>query len=157
MELLLTCGLCMYFVAHCFPSSPTSSRLEQNISVIACSIPALQPLFKAMNGRTQGSSNSKGAQSKSHPVLSTWKESTASKFSSRSRNFHSIKNNDTNSDSEEQILPSVQEAAAGLGSPTEAGGMGIRKTTDVQLFYHEAGVAGNKQSQLGKDKPTEMV
>lgn len=140
-----------------FPPNLTSSRLEQNISVIACSAPALQPLFKAFNNLTQGSSNTKGAQSKSHPVLSSWKETTANKFSSRSRNFHSIKNNDTNSDSEEQILPSQHEAAAGLGSPTEAGGKGIRKTTDVQLFYHEAGVPGNRQSQLGKDKPIEMV
>ena len=141
------------FVLHTL----TSSRLEQNIAVIACSVPALQPLFKAFNNRTQGSSNTKGAQSKSHPVLSSWKETTANKFSSRSRNFHSIKNNDTNSDSEEQILPSQHDAAAGLGSPiTDARGKGIRKTTDVELFY-EAGVTGKRQSQLGKDKPTDMV
>lgn len=157
MELRSICGLCMQFLAQRSPSTLTSSRVEQNIAVVACSIPALQPLFKAFSDRTQGSSNTKGAQSKSHPALSTWKESTANKFSSRSRNFHSIKNNDTNSDSEEQILPSEHEAAVGLGSPTEADGKGIRKTTDVQLFYHDAGVAANRQSQLGKDKPIEMV
>lgn len=156
MELLSTCGACMYILAQCFPPTLTLNRLEQNISVIACSIPALQPLFKAFNNRTQGSSNTKGAQSNSHPVLSSWKETTANKFSSRSRNFHSIKN-DTNSDSEEQILPSAHDAAAGLGSPTAAGQKGIRKTTDVELFYHEAGIAENRQSQLGKDKPIEMV
>lgn len=157
MGLPPTCGPCMYILAQCFHSTLTLNRLEQNISVIACSIPALQPLFKAFNNRTQGSSNAKGAQSNSHPGLSSWKETTANKFSSRSRNFHSIKNNDTNSDSEEQILPSAHAAAAGLGSPTDAGQKGIRKTTDVELFYHEAAIAENRQSQLGKDKPIEMV
>lgn len=142
-ELLSTSGACMYSLAQCFPSSLTSSRLEQNIAVMTCSIPALQPLFKAFHDRT--------------PVLSTWKETTANKFSSRSRNFHSIKNNDKNPDSEEQSLPSEHETAVGLGSPTEAGGKGIRKTTDVQLFYHDAGVAGNRQTHLANDKPIEMV
>lgn len=142
-ELLSTCGACMYSLAQCFPSSLTSSRLEQNIAVVACSIPALQPLFKAFHDRT--------------PVLSTWEETTVNKFSSRSRNFHPIKINDTNSDSEEQILPSEHETAVGLRSPTEAVGKGIRKTTDVELFYHDAGVAGNRQSHLGKDKPIEMI
>lgn len=45
----------------------------------------------------------------------------------------------------------------GLRSPTEAVGKGIWKTTDVELFYHDAGVAGNRQSHLGKDKPIEMI
>ena len=139
-ELLSTCGECMYSLAQCFPSSLTSSRLEQNIAVVACSIPALQPLFKSFHDRT--------------PALSTWEEPTANKFSLRSRNFHSIKINDTNSDLGEQMLPSEHDTAVGLRSPTEAV---IRKTTDVQLFYHDAGVAGNRQNHLGKDKPIEMI
>lgn len=46
--------------------------------------------------------------------------------------------NDASSDSEEQIL--------------YEGGKGVRKTTDVELFYHEAG--GNRQA---KDGPIEMI
>lgn len=116
----------MYSLAQCFPSSLTSSRLEQNIAVVACSVPALQPLLKASHDRT--------------PVLSRWEDATANKFSSRSRNFHPININDTNSDLEEQILPSDHETALGLRSPKEAV---IRRTTDIQLAYHDVGVAGS--------------
>lgn len=143
------------------PTYPdVKARLKQNIAVIARSVPAWQPLFKAFNNRIQGSSKTKGAQSKSDPVLSLWKETIANKFSSRSRNFHSIKKNNTNSCSEEQILSSQHDGATGLGCPTtdSAGGNGIRKTKDLELFYHEAGgLTGKRQSQLGKDKPIQMV
>ena len=68
-------------------------------------------------------SNSKGGARKT-PVIGSWKDSTTNKFGSRNRPFHSIKN-DTSSD-REQIL-SAEESA------------GIRKTTNVELFYHENG------------------
>ena len=144
----------MYILAQCFPPNPnlTSSRLEQNISVIACSVPAfLQPLFKAFQQSNPGLFQYQRRPIQNHiRSYLRGKETTANKFSSRSRNFHSIKNNDTNSDSEEQILPSQHEAAADFGSPTEAGGNEIRKTTDVQLFYHDAGVTGKQAESAGQ-------
>lgn len=65
-------------------------------------------------------------------------DSTANKLGSRSRPFQSLRN-DASSDSEEQILPTEDSN-------------GIRKTTDVELFYHAAG--GDRQT---KDGPIEMV
>ena len=100
--------------------------LEQNIGIIACSIPALQPLAKKwLDGRkTRDKSTKPGARN--NPHLSIWKDSTTNAFSSRSRAFQ----HETSSDSEERILPGDFQ--------------GIRKTTDVELFYHDAEKDGPK-------------
>lgn len=111
--------------------------LESNIGTIACCAPALQPLFKSLNERTTMGSNSKGGP-RNTPAGASWKDSTANKFGSRNRTFHSIKN-DASSDSEQHILPTGDSK-------------GIRKTTDVELFYHEPG--GDRQA---KGSSIEMV
>ena len=98
-------------------------RLEQNIGIIACCVPTLQPLFKFLNKRITRDSHSKGGIRNSL-ALPRWNNSASNKFGSRSRTFHNIQNVDTHSDSEDQILADEGKA--------------IRKTTDVELFYHEA-------------------
>lgn len=104
----------MFFLLH---------RLEENIGTIACTIPALKPLFRSLNIHATHGSNSKPTPN-NNLALHTWKDSAANAFGSRGRTFHSIKN-DTSSDSEEQILPVDDNK-------------GIRKTTNVELFYHDA-------------------
>lgn len=118
-------------------------RIEQNIGIVACSVPALQPLFKRYFEKLATRNTSKGAGAKNNAGITSWKDSTAKAFSSRSRtsrNFHSIQN-DASSDSEERILG-------------DKGKDGITKTTDVELFYTEA---GKPVSRTNADTSIEMV
>lgn len=121
-----------------------SHRVEQNIGIIACSVPALQPLFKKYFD-TRATKNTSKPGTKNNAGLSSWKDSTANAFSrtsQRSRTFHSIKN-DASSDSEERILPGDKAKD------------GITKTTDVELFYSDAGKTGPPNS--GPNYSIEMV
>ncbi|MCJ1466197.1 hypothetical protein MMC07_004816 [Pseudocyphellaria aurata] len=90
--------------------------LELNIGIIACCIPALQPLVKSLSS-TLGSRSRPGVSSTS--VLGPRPDLTAN----RSRSRHQKMASD---DGTEQVLPTRD-------------GQGIRKTTDVALFYHRPG------------------
>ncbi|MCJ1470863.1 hypothetical protein MMC07_009510 [Pseudocyphellaria aurata] len=107
--------------------------LEVNIGTIACSIPALRPLFKSLRERSNLGSYLK-RRSRNAPTggSGSWRDSTIHKLDPRSRNSHHRTLHDAASDSE-QILPDD--------------GRGIRKTTDVTLSYHEAG--GDRRANDG--------
>ncbi|MCJ1269651.1 hypothetical protein MMC22_009543 [Lobaria immixta] len=90
--------------------------LEQNIGVIAASVPALQPLFKSLLCSSHSPSQSQPG-ARNNVVLSTWMAMTNA-FSTRSRTFNNT-GSKAGFDSDEHILSSgvdrLQHDGAALG------------------------------------------
>ena len=104
--------------------------MEQNIGIIACSVPALQPLFK----QWFVSQSSKGAitpGARNNPVLSSWDDSTGLTLLSRPESSRSMTKHGFPKD-EELIYPLEERSAKSLRGTNDAGDVHLEAGYDRQ-------------------------
>ncbi|MCJ1470458.1 hypothetical protein MMC07_009103 [Pseudocyphellaria aurata] len=105
--------------------------LEQNVGVIAASIPALQPLFKSLLRGSHSPSQSKPG-ARNNLAISTWKGSTTHALSTRSRTVNT--GGEPGSESKEHILPSPMACVEDDGSSLD-----VEETKLEDVKYSGAG------------------
>ena len=125
-----------------FFSNIIPSSLEQNIGIIACSVPALQPLFKQwIDSRSTNGTATPGARN--NPVLPSWDDSTCLTSLSHSQSSHSTMNHGF-SRGEEPMYPLEERPAKGIWGTNDAG-----------CVYPEASY--DRQRQIGHTKEFSLV